>query len=169
MHPPPPLDALDRLPSPPRGQTPTLHGDRRVCNDGWPLGRSGSRAPAAPAPRTALFRWDELKPKDINIYKTREDIKEKGILFVKSSRTDFDGLKQRAEQVVQQTKYFQMPEPNFTVVDVCPAVLTHAHGHAPERGQGDGAGVRGQGRAVVEQQWPPLHAHPTVPLAPFRV
>jgi len=62
-------------------------------------------------------RWNELKPKDINVLKTREDIKEKGILFVKSGRTEFDELKTRADQIVQQAKYFQMPEPNFAAVE----------------------------------------------------
>eukprot|EP00667_Euglena_gracilis_P000034 EG_transcript_34 len=62
-------------------------------------------------------KWNELKPKDISVLRTREDIRERGILFMREARADFDALRGRSNQIVQQAKYFQMEEPDFAVVD----------------------------------------------------
>eukprot|EP00906_Rhabdomonas_costata_P011239 RCo015918 len=62
-------------------------------------------------------KWEELKPKDISQMKTREDCLANGVRFVAEKAKEFAELKERAATLVQQTKYFDMPEPAFSAVE----------------------------------------------------
>eukprot|EP00760_Papus_ankaliazontas_P016261 PhM_4_TR16775/c0_g1_i1/m.22691/K10414/DYNC2H, DNCH2; dynein heavy chain 2, cytosolic len=59
--------------------------------------------------------WHELKPKDVKSFRSKEDIIEKAIKFVRERSTAFEALKKQGTDIVAQCEYFKMDTPDKLV------------------------------------------------------